>query len=282
MRTISLLFLILCLSNCLYLLRDPKDPQAAQVQPPAVPIALVGFYPYIATELPRTATTKPGQMDFEAGLLYHNRLRDLLGIGRPATELLKDGTNHTIAPQTVEAFMKTYLDAVGQSGLKELKSIITYEDNKPRLRNLQADYIVLGIHQPAFEEPQTPMLTLATTVISALTLGILPQVAQLTTSSRFLVYDKKLQLVKSFEYKSDYVRLFSLVVIPFRNDEVAGVPDVKKSPYPRAWDPDILDFRAAFIKFLQNPSAKDDATTTPAKQPATETNEAKTPATKSE
>ena len=249
MKTSLALFFAVLFLNCMYIVREPRDvAQSQNVTPPAVTVGLVGFYPYLAKDI--TPAGESGPRKFQAEVLYNDRGKQLLGIGRPISELIVDGADYTVPPARVQEFMDTYLAGAGKSGAKELSAFIVQEDGKPRLKNTKAKYIVVGIHQPALEEPQSPTLTLVTTVVSALTLGIIPQYANFVGTSRFLIYDAKLNLRKTVEYKSEYVRLFSIILIPLRNDEVEGVPNVRQSPYPRAWDADILDFRLVLSRFL--------------------------------
>ncbi len=241
----------LILSHCLYIVREPRDVAASQnVQPPPVSVALVGFYPYVAKDITPPESKGAGQKQVAAELVYSGRLKQLLGIGRPAAEYIGEGTDYTVPPERVQEFADTYIKAVGESGRKELEVLTVKEEGKLRVRNLKAQFVVLGIHLPALEETRSPIATLVTTITSAITFGILPQYAQFVGTSRFLIYDNKLNLRKTVEYKSEYVRLFSIVLIPFRNDQVEGIPEPLQSPYPRAWDSDVLDFRVALSRFL--------------------------------
>ncbi|TGK04650.1 hypothetical protein EHQ81_19020 [Leptospira selangorensis] len=186
-----------------------------------VKIAYVGFVPfrsYVSGVSGRTTT-------YTAVLDKTKRLPLSETVAQPAHALKSNGLRKDVPKEKVLKFVSDYLSIVKKSGTEELIHVIEpvkdgkkTEDGKdsytPYLRNLDADYIVVGALSPAFEDMSFAVTFphLFSTLFSIVTLGIFPSFQWGNAAIDVKVYDKNLNQVWQKEYDASYTVLRALWV----------------------------------------------------------------------
>ncbi|TGJ98983.1 hypothetical protein EHQ53_10630 [Leptospira langatensis] len=211
-RIFFLLFAILISNSCAsrYSVNrlDTEPPPSQQVFK-KFKIAYLGFNTFKSTK----HKNPDGRVDFEAVAEPDSRtLKEPIAGSFPIPgENKPNGLRKDISQEKVMGFARSYLSVTGPTGIKELEKFL--EINKGpdgysyALRNLPYDYYIVGLHAPVFEKPRNVALgfvTVFSSLLSVVTLGILPSYEAYEANTVVRVYDKNLNLLKEFQYDNNY------------------------------------------------------------------------------
>ncbi|WP_040911214.1 Lp29 family lipoprotein [Leptospira broomii] len=199
---VAVLFLLSCNSH--YILKEGKKDISSFVLKKGVSVVIVGFLPYQVSSAGRfyTATVNPSQ-----------RIQLSEKIGQPAGNLKVRGIRKDIPPEKVKAFVETYINAVKKSGIEEILSVVDATKEDPnakestiRLKDLGADYYVLGILNPPFQKSNIGLeiIHAFSHLFSMITVGLVPSILWSDAKATVLVYDKNLNQIWSKEYDAPY------------------------------------------------------------------------------
>ncbi|EPG76299.1 hypothetical protein LEP1GSC058_1319 [Leptospira fainei serovar Hurstbridge str. BUT 6] len=199
-----LLALLLFSCNSHYILKEAKADIPPITLKKNLSVVFVGFLPYKVTSAGRTYT---------ATVNRSQRIQLSEKIGKPAENFKVKGIRKDIPPEKVKAFAETYINAVKKSGIEEVMSVVQVSKEDPnakestiQLKDLGADYYVLGILSPAFQESNIGLtfIHVLTHLFSMVTVGLIPSLLWSDATTKVLVYDKNLNQVWSKEYDSSY------------------------------------------------------------------------------
>jgi hypothetical protein len=180
-------------------------------------IALLDFYPFQVTQ-----TYKSGRRaSTTVGLNYQKSLKSYFPIGKPVDELLLNGYREDISEEKVKLFVTEYLKIARKSGIEEIIKLVDIKKKSEteftyKLRNSQADYIVIGHLIPEFRKPNIVLVTLFTKLYSAFTLGTIPSYEGFDINPNFVLYDRNLNRIQEFTINSDY----SVIQAWWANDDI--------------------------------------------------------------
>ncbi|TGK01719.1 hypothetical protein EHO59_11265 [Leptospira semungkisensis] len=212
MRILFLLLAILALNSCAsrYSLNKLEaGPQSSQKITKKFKIAYIGFNTFKSTK----HKNPEGKVEFEAVAEQDSRtLREPIGGSYPIPgENKPNGLRKDISQEKVMGFARSYLSVTGPTGIKELEKFLEIakgpEGYSYSLRNLPYDYYIVGLHSPVFEKPRNAaygFLSVFSSLLSVVTIGILPSYEAYEANTLVRIYDKNLNLLKEFEYDNDY------------------------------------------------------------------------------
>ncbi|TGK62761.1 hypothetical protein EHQ27_05455 [Leptospira wolffii] len=202
-----------------YLVDPPSEALENDKFNKKVKIAYLGFNSFKSTKL----KNPDGTVAFEALSDPDSRtLKEPIYGGFPIpNENKPTGFRKDVPQEKVLYFAKSFLGVTGPTGVKELEKFLEIGRSGDQytysLRILPYDYYIMGLHDPVFEKPRNIFLnfvTIFSSLFSVASIGILPSYEAYSATTKVLVFDKNLNLIKEFEYNNDYSVLRSLWVFP--------------------------------------------------------------------
>lgn len=237
--------LLLCLAEigCTRYFFRRAAPADVQLANSRTKIALVGFYPFRI--LPGTSRT-----EFEAELIYDDRFKEKLGLGRPIGEFRSRGYRR-VPEKRVHGFIKVFLENVGKTGVTELQNLIVPAGKGYRVKRVDADYYLVGVLLPVAQSGERNFLSTLSSFGSCLTLGIFPYYAKYRSRSLVYLFDRNLKLLHDFEMVHSYSSLSTWWMPPYPGRDTE-LPDRGPAPPLMAWEPDMIDLRRDVIRYLNS------------------------------
>ncbi|XDD49373.1 hypothetical protein AB3N59_13275 [Leptospira sp. WS92.C1] len=148
---------------------------------------------------------------YTANLIYPDRTIAKFQNGFYASDLKAFGFRKDVSSEKVKKFAQDYLNEVKDSGVLELTYVTGVEKKGEerifKLKDLGADYYVIGIHNPAFQKTihaGSSFVQLFSTVFSAITFGLIPSYASLEAGTEIRIYDRNLTLLNTLKYDNRY------------------------------------------------------------------------------
>ncbi len=213
-------------------------------------IATLGFYPYRITKITRSSRTK----ETEVGLDFNNSLKKYFKIGKNITDFNSSGYNDKVSSDTIKKFITDNFSHHGSNFYLELNKIIEIPKNNTdpqvfKLKNLDIDYLVVGILTPEFERKTdlgyfTHLLTFLPCIF---TLGTVPIYAIHRVEPEFIVFDKNLNEITRLKYENSYSTI-----------QANWIPSIKTLERPDPSQDIITNISEVYIPEIQN--ANDDLT----------------------
>ena len=174
-----------------------------------------------------------------------DRYKKLVPYAKPVEEFHAKGFDSSVSAEKINYLIANYLNVTMKYGIAELSKMIEYKGKTPRLKKRYVDYYVVGIHLPVFAGSTSIFLSRLTCITGLLTLGILPFYDTHPIASIFMVFDNKLNPVKSFKYEDEYTTLTAWWMIP----NMEGY--YEQCPPPDIWESQVVKFSDDFYKYLQ-------------------------------
>lgn len=204
-----LVFVFLFLFDCNYhyyvqktSIESGSIPNLAKVK-----IAYIGFRPYFTEMTTSSSETKV----YTANLMYPDRTVFKFQNGVYASDLKSTGYRKDVPSDKVKKFVQDYLNEVKDSGVLELTYVTSVEKKGEerifKLKDIGADYYVIGIHTPAFQTSKhfgSSMLQLFSSIFSVISFGLIPSYASLQAGTEIKIYDKNLNRLTSIKYDHGY------------------------------------------------------------------------------
>ena len=139
--------------------------------------------------------------------LCPNDFKENLGLGsRPLSEYPSNGLEENISNEKIISFIQSYLDKTRMGGQTDILEMFEVKNTR-KLKQRELDYYVVGVLQPATERAN--ILSILNYFLSFGTLFIVPYFVNDGVDSIFFVYDNKLNLLKKFEYNSEFLTMSS-------------------------------------------------------------------------
>ncbi|WP_425268435.1 Lp29 family lipoprotein [Leptospira alexanderi] len=172
-----------------------------------VKIAYIGFRPYLTEMTTSSSETRV----YTANLMYPDRTIFKFQNGTYASDLKSTGYRKDVSSDKVKKFVQDYLNEVKDSGVLELTYVTSVEKKGEerifKLKDIGADYYVLGIHTPAFQTSKhfgSSVLQLFSSIFSVISFGLIPSYASLQAGTEIKIYDKNLNQLTSIKYDHGY------------------------------------------------------------------------------
>ncbi|MCL8268545.1 Lp29 family lipoprotein [Leptospira weilii] len=172
-----------------------------------VKIAYIGFRPYFTQMTTSSSETRV----YTANLMYPDRTIFKFQNGAYASDLKSTGYRKDVSSDKVKKFVQDYLNEVKDSGVLELTYVTSVEKKGEerifKLKDIGADYYVLGIHTPAFQTSKhfgSSVLQLFSSIFSVISFGLIPSYASLQAGTEIKIYDKNLNRLTSIKYDHGY------------------------------------------------------------------------------
>lgn len=154
-------------------------------------------------------------------------------VGNEIEKFKDTANNDSIPEENLRKFLLTFLSSVRHSGLKELESILNIQYSKVgetcscskeekssqkitsiKLKQMNIDYWIIANHKKLFSGyfdrgsfTSEPNIKVLTWFPALFTLATFPYWDEAAFESKFYIYDKKLNLIKTLEYKNTYDHL---------------------------------------------------------------------------
>lgn len=201
--------ILLLLFNCNYHYYVQKSgPETASIPNVSkVRIVYLGFRPFSA----EMTTSNAQERIYTANLLYPDRTIPKFQNGFYASDLRSFGFRKDVPSEKVKKFVQDYLNEVKESGVLELTYVTSIEKKGEeriyKLKDVGADYYVVGIHNPAFQSTKNfagSFVQLFSSMFSVLTFGLVPSYASLRAETEIKIYDKNLNQLTSIQYDNGY------------------------------------------------------------------------------
>jgi hypothetical protein len=132
-----------------------------------------------------------------------NDFKEKLAFGKPFTQFKEKGISNNVPADKVKSFVINYLEEVRIGGQNDILELVSIKDKNLQFKEREVDYYVIGILKPNVLESAS-IGTIFNIWLSIGSLLVVPFFRTESASSKFLVYDAKLNLVKKFEYKTEY------------------------------------------------------------------------------
>ena len=132
-----------------------------------------------------------------------NDFKEKLAFGKPLMQFKEKGISNNVPADNVKSFVISYLDEVRIGGQNDILELVSIKDKNLQFKEREVDYYVIGILKPNVLESAS-IGTIFNIWLSIGSLLVVPFFRTESASSKFLVYDAKLNLVKKFEYKTEY------------------------------------------------------------------------------
>ncbi|HMV42142.1 MAG TPA: hypothetical protein PK079_02090 [Leptospiraceae bacterium] len=172
--------------------------------------------------------------------------------------------DNSIPDENLRKFLLNHLSLFRHAGLPELESILSFEyakikdtcscnlENKQeklvkiQLKKMEVDYWILANHKQLYSGygdrsnyENEPTLKVLTFLPAILTYGTIPYWDEAVFESKFFIYDKNLNLVKTFTFtnKYDFIAAWWLML--------------KKQNYASAYEPDVKELTKELHKMIQ-------------------------------
>ncbi|MDV6234513.1 hypothetical protein CH379_002590 [Leptospira ellisii] len=176
-------------------------------------IVYMGFRSY---EAETTVANGEGRV-YTANLIYPERTVAKFQNGFYASDLKAFGFRKDVPSEKVKKFAQDFLNDVKESGVLELTYVTAVEKKGEerifKLKDLGADYYVVGVHSPAFQKNSgaiSGFVQLFSSVFSVLTFGLIPSYAYLDAETTIRIYDKNLNLLATQKHDNTYSVLGAL------------------------------------------------------------------------
>ncbi|TGK31787.1 hypothetical protein EHQ12_16435 [Leptospira gomenensis] len=210
---VSILASILNACNYHYYLQKPSSGFASIPDLLKLRIVYMGFRSYQAET---TVSNGEGRV-YTANLVYPERTIPKFQNGFYASDLKAFGFRKDVSSEKVKKFAQDFLNDVKESGVLELTYVTAVEKKGSerifKLKDLGADYYVVGVHSPAFQKNSgaiSGFVQLFSSVFSVLTFGLIPSYASLEAETTIRIYDKNLNLLTTQTYDNAYSVLGAL------------------------------------------------------------------------
>ncbi len=142
---------------------------------------------------------------FQAFLAEEHNQKSI-GIGKSYKEFKEEGLDESIVEEKIGTFVTKYLADTNRNTQIEIKHLISIKNQEAKFIKREIDYYVVGVYSPSLSKSTT--LGLFTKTISSFlsipTFLTIPFIDRESISSKFLIYDNKLNLKKEFIYEDSY------------------------------------------------------------------------------
>ncbi len=176
-------------------------------------IALVGFYPV-------TVSYRYEGRYFisTASLDYDHPMKDAFPIGQPVEQIPTSSIDSTIPAARCYLFVSNYLELVKKTGITELNKVVDFDipsdkeeldKTKCLVKKRDVDYYIVGINGPSFRNNRTGIRLLFNLLLSVSTAFTFPIFEKCEAYSIFMIYDSKLNLIKTVKYDKDMTAIAS-------------------------------------------------------------------------
>ncbi|RHX85953.1 Lp29 family lipoprotein [Leptospira stimsonii] len=202
-------FLFFSLLNCNYHYYVQKSgPETASIPNVSkVRIVYIGFRSFAA----EMTTSNAQERIYTANLVYPDRTIPKFQNGFYASDLRSFGFRKDVPSEKVKKFVQDYLNEVKESGVLELTYVTSIEKKGEeriyKLKDVGADYYVVGIHNPAFQSTKNfagSFVQLFSSIFSVITFGLIPSYASLQAETEIKIYDKNLNQLTTIQYDNGY------------------------------------------------------------------------------
>ncbi|MBM9576878.1 hypothetical protein JWG45_06890 [Leptospira sp. 201903070] len=201
-----LLFFLFDCNYHYYVQKSPAD-TAAIPNLSKVRIVYLGFRSY---SVEMTASNAQERI-YTANLTYPDRTVSKFQNGFYASDLRSFGFRKDVPSEKVKKFVQEYLNEVKESGVTELTYVTSIEKKGEeriyKLKDVGADYYVVGVHNPAFQTTKNlggSFVQLFSSMFSVISFGIIPSYASLQAETEIKIYDKNLNQLTSLKYDNGY------------------------------------------------------------------------------
>ena len=218
-------------------------------------IALLGFYPFTSRVTGSSVSGNVRTTTYVATLDEGLELKRVVPFGTPIQDLPVVERKEITREEAIR-IVRIFVGEVKRSGLKEMSQLIEVTAGKHYIKKRDVEYYVIGIHLPAFARSKPQGLGFLKIFLTLFSFGLYPYDTPLIISSKFVVLDRDLMPVKTFEYNGTYWRRMGWLpgkpapgFTKFLEDPVSARWNA--SPYPGAIEADILTFARDFSDHLR-------------------------------
>lgn len=217
-------------------------------------IALVNFFPYYISQ-----SNKVGRRASSTSSLNYNRsMKSYFKSGQPVEKFQVNGIRKDIPESKVKEFVDTYLQITKKSGIDEILKLveinkISEQEFTYSLKNIDADYIVVGYLLPEFRQSNLVLITVFSKLYSALTLGTVPSYENYSINPTFVLYDKNLNRLEQFTMSSNY----SVIQAWWAREDIANSGEriyghAGNTNLSKVYIPEIEDANTIITSFINN------------------------------
>lgn len=194
---------------------------------------------------------------------YFDRDRQTIQFLKYGTDLKQiesQKVNNSIKEDKLKLFLSEYLSNTKHLGLEFVEHLVEFNSKNNssilKMKEFDVDYWILASHGPAFQgrfiEPLNEESISPKSALSifpyALTLGTFPLLSEYYTESSFIVFDKNLNLIKAYQYKSKIDTMSAWWI--FWNGEEMIVKLNINTP-TNIYEADIKQFSKELVPILQ-------------------------------
>ncbi len=173
---------------------------------------------------------------FQAFLAEEHNQKNI-GIGKSYKDFKVEGLDESIAEEKIGAFVTKYLEETNRNAQTEIKHLISIKNQEAKFIKRDVDYFIVGIYKPSL--PESTNLGLFSKIITSLfsipTFLTIPFLDKESISSKFLIYDNKLNLKKEFVYEDSYWSMNAWWIKNLHNKKNiinADITSTKLTSYP--------------------------------------------------
>ncbi|AOP33319.1 hypothetical protein A0128_05340 [Leptospira tipperaryensis] len=203
--TLILLFFLNC--NYHYYVQKSSVDTTSLPNLSKIRIVYLGFRPFSA----EITTSNSQERIYTANLVYPDRTIPKFQNGVYASDLRSFGFRKDVPSEKVKKFVQDYLNEVKESGVLELTYVTSIEKKGEeriyKLKDVGADYYVVGVHNPAFQSTKNfggSVVQLFSSMFSVISFGLIPSYASLQAETEIKIYDKNLNQLTALKYDNGY------------------------------------------------------------------------------
>ncbi|TGM87185.1 hypothetical protein EHQ99_01450 [Leptospira bouyouniensis] len=169
-----------------------------------------------------------------------------------------NGVRDDIPESKVKEFVDTYLQITKKSGIDEILKLVEINKKSEQeltysLKNIDADYIVVGYLLPEFRQSNLILVTVLSKLYSAFTLGTIPSYENYSLNPTFVLYDRILNRLEQFTMNSTYTVIqawWARVDISNSGEKIYG--HAGNTNLSKVYIPDIEDANTAITTYINN------------------------------